>query len=254
MKYIGYRTHKSYSENRIGNHRNRIDPQGTMVKTKGSKTFAKDICKAIYDLSCCGLRHEAIVEYYKLKPSTVSNVIRIQRVQRAYNGIAKKRGRKQKLSHRSLHQFWRCVVQNCCEPFCVIVALFSADTKIQLSESTDRRYLKQMNIQCYIAIQKSFLSKKNMTARIQWALTDKNGRSPNVRKLCLQIILLFCTSEENSAISKAFKGPRYSQKHIEPTFKSGCQTISVWGGFSSRGRTLLVGTVDSFAKILSSHH
>ncbi len=31
-----------------------------------------------------------------------------------------------------------------------------------------------------------------------------------------------------------------------PTFKSGYQSVIEWGGFLSRGRTTLVGTVESF--------
>ena len=85
---------KFYSENKRGDHRNRIDPktQGTMVKTKRSKTVDPDICKAICDMSCCAVRNKAIVEYYKLKPSTESNIIRRERKRRATTGIKKKTG------------------------------------------------------------------------------------------------------------------------------------------------------------------
>ena len=36
------------------------------------------------------------------------------------------------------------------------------------------------------------------------------------------------------------------QKYMVPTFKSGYQTVNVWGGFSMRGRTPLVGTIGKF--------
>ncbi len=41
-------------------------------------------------------------------------------------------------------------------------------------------------------------------------------------------------------------GRRLSFKQIFSTYKSGYQSVSVWGGFSLRGRTPLVGTVGSF--------
>ncbi len=42
------------------------------------------------------------------------------------------------------------------------------------------------------------------------------------------------------------KVERLRLKHIVPTFKSGYQNVSVRGGFSSKGRIPLVGTVGSF--------
>ncbi len=86
----------------------------------------------------CGVRKKAIDECDELKPSTVSNIIRRERVRRASNGLVKKRGQMQKLSPRSLRLFRKYVVRNCFEPLFVIVARFSADVKILLSESTGR--------------------------------------------------------------------------------------------------------------------
>ena len=125
---------------------------------------------------CLGLRNKGIADYYKLEPSTVQNIIRIDRKRRESAAVTKKKGRKQKLSERSLRMFKKYVVQNCFEPTYAIVAHFSADTDIKISESTGRRYLNKMNIQCYVAIQKPFLSKKNISARIQWALIHKDWK------------------------------------------------------------------------------
>ena len=42
------------------------------------------------------------------------------------------------------------------------------------------------------------------------------------------------------------KGMKLRQRLTVLTFKSGYQRVSVWGGFSLRGRTPLVGTIGSF--------
>ncbi len=41
-------------------------------------------------------------------------------------------------------------------------------------------------------------------------------------------------------------GQRLNQRYIVPTFKSGYQVVSVWGGLSIKGRTPLVGTFETF--------
>ena len=41
-------------------------------------------------------------------------------------------------------------------------------------------------------------------------------------------------------------GHSWEQQCTVPTFKSGFQSVSVWGGFSKQGRTCLVGIVENF--------
>ena len=42
------------------------------------------------------------------------------------------------------------------------------------------------------------------------------------------------------------RGQQLNQRYTVPTFKSGYQTLSVWGGFSLRGLTQLAGAIGSF--------
>ena len=139
-----------------------------MVKSKRSKSFPKNICKAIHDMSCSGVRNKVIAEYYKLKPSTVSKKIR--RLRNNSSAIQKKRGPKERLSPRGLRLFQRYTVRYCFEPLNLVVARFSAETKISISQRTGRRYMKKLKMDCYVAVEKSFISKKNISALIQWAL------------------------------------------------------------------------------------
>ena len=88
--------------------------------------------------------------------------------------IAKKRSPKLKLSPRGLHLFRRYVLHYCHDPMYRFAARFNAASGVQLFERTGRRYLRKMNMQGYIAIQKPFLSKNNIAARITCANTHQH--------------------------------------------------------------------------------
>ena len=81
---------------------------------------------------------------------------------------------KRKLSSRGLHLFHKHVLQYCYEPLYAIVARFTETTGIQISKSTGHRYIRSLKMGCFIAIQKPYLSKKNIHRRIVWARTHKS--------------------------------------------------------------------------------
>ncbi len=196
-------------------------------------------------MSCLGVRNKAIAQYYKLKPFIVSNIIRRERC--ASKTIVKKKGRKQKLSSRSMRLFHKYVVQFRFEPLYVIVSKFSASTGIHISESTGRRYLRKLRIYCYVAIQKLFQSKRSISNRIQWALIHNDWKQPEWSNVMFTDESCFSVRpKKNRLYVCRYKGQKYLQQHIIPSFKSGYQTESVWGGFSCNGRTPLFGTIGSF--------
>ena len=99
----------------------------------------------------------------------------------------------------------------------------------------------------YVAIQKPFLYKKNIAQRIVWVrnheywtqtqwfnvmYTDESSFSVRLKKNCLLVW--------------RHHGQRMCQQYTVPTFKSGYQTVSVWGWFSLSGCPPLFRTVGSF--------
>ena len=87
-----------------------------------------------------------------------------------------KMGRKRKLSERGMRLLQRYIIQYCFEPMCTITGRFNAATKLKLSVVTVRHYDKILNIRSYIAIQKPFLSKRNVNNCIQWGLKHKDWK------------------------------------------------------------------------------
>ena len=70
-----------------------------------------------------------------------------------------------------MHLLQRYVLIYCFDPLYVIAARFNEYTKLQLSASTIKRALRRMDIQCYVAIEKPYLSKRNIAKRIIKART-----------------------------------------------------------------------------------
>ena len=68
----------------------------------------------------------------------------------------------------------RYVIEYCFDPLNVIAARFNEYTRQQLSASTIKRALRRMDIQCYVAIQKPYLSKRNIDKRIIWERTEQH--------------------------------------------------------------------------------
>jgi len=85
---------------------------------------------------------------------------------------------------------------------------------------------------------KPWVSDKNKGKRVQWALER--------RSWVAQCSFVFFTDESSFEVRRPtrarvwrLEGERYSPTCLRPSFKSGRQSVMVWGGFSGRGRTLL---------------
>ena len=143
-----------------------------MARPKGSKCVPKERCKAIYDMYCVGVLPKDICAYYGLARKTVSAIIRRLRSSNGKSTV-RKQGRPKKLSERGMRLFHKYLLANCFDPLHVIVAKFNTYTGLELSERSGRRYVRRLNMNSHIAIQKPFLSAKNLSSRILWARTHR---------------------------------------------------------------------------------
>lgn len=188
-----------------------------------------------------GARVKDICKSYKMKQSTLSNIIRRYKKSKP-NYVTKKMGRPRKLSPRRMRMLQRTILENYNELLYTIVAKFNTTATLHLSESIVRRY-----IQNRIAAQKTFMSKKNMNVRIIWGRTHKDRALDQWANVMFTDESCFTVSPVKNRLRVwRHNGCRLSSKHIILTFKSGYQSVSVWSGFSLHGRTPLVGTVGSF--------
>ena len=214
-----------------------------MARKKGCKTVPAERRRAIYDMSCVEVRHVDIARYYKIHKSSVSHIIRKFRT----GHVATKRGRKQKLSERGMRLFHKYVLEYCFEPLYVIFSRFSEATGLKFHKNTGRRYVRKLNKHCYVAVQKPFLSKRNISKRILWARTHQSWTQKQWSHVMFTDESSFSVRPKKNRLHvRRQKEQKYRQNLTVPTYKSGYQTVPVWGGFSSGGRTPLVRTVGSF--------
>ena len=110
-----------------------------------------------------------------------------------------------------------------------------------LSARTTHRYRHKNRIRSYIAAAKPFLTAKHIAFRLSWCA----GR---LRWTILQWNSVAFTDESSIALCPLKNhmrvwrkvNTRYVLKNTVPTFKSGFISLSVWGMFSSKGRSPLV--------------
>ena len=180
--------------------------------------------------------------------STVSSIIsRFKRASKTKS--IRKRGRPRKLSQRGMRLLRKYLLDYCFDPLFVILGRFSAHTKITLSGRTGRRYIRMLKMDSYVAVQKPFLSKKNISARIQWARVHEEWKLEQWGQVAFTDESCFTVRPTKNRLRVwRHRGTRLNPRYIVPTFKSGYQSVSVWGGFSMRGRTPLVGTIGSFTQ------
>lgn len=135
------------------------------------------------------------------------------------------------------------------EPLYVITARFNAHTSLQLGTRTVFRYIRKLNMNGFIAVQKPFLSKKNISRGILCARTHPDWTLGQCSRVKLTDESRFDVSlmKNRQGIWRCL-GVRMRQPKIVPTFKSGYQVVSVCAGFALLGRTPLVGSIGSFDK------
>ena len=142
------------------------------MRTRGAKCVPKQRCKTIYDIYCIDVRVKDIAEYCCMKQPTVSNIFRRLRTINM-KPVQKKMGRKPKLSERGMRLLRRYILDNKFEPLYTIAARFNDSIGLNLLARTVRRYMRKLKMNWYIAVQKPYLSTKNIAARILWARTHE---------------------------------------------------------------------------------
>ena len=143
--------------------------------------------------------------------------------------------------------FQQYVIQDCFKSLHTILALFYESTGVNLRLRTGKRYILSLKMYCFVAVQKPYLSTKNIAARVLWARTHQNWKHEEWKNVMFTDELCFSVRPmKNKLHVRRKKGKSLHQKFVVPTFKSGYLTISVWGGFSFSRRTPLVGTVGTF--------
>lgn len=129
--------------------------------------------------------------------------------------------------------------------------------KSPVSPSTVRRAVRAMGFASRVAAKKPYLSAKNMAKRLVWS-TERRGWSAEWASVLYTDESSFVVRDGSASRVWRRPGERYAPHRLRPTFKSGRQSVMVWGAFSARGRTPLVrvdGTMnaDKYTGILEEY-
>ena len=217
-----------------------------MGRKVGSANIPNARKNAIHDMSRIGIRVKDIAKFYNMSRPTVSNIIRRITASNC-RSIPKKQGRPLILDDRGTRLLRKCVMQNCFQSLHTILARFNHIYKYDMSICTIRRYIHKLGLNSFISRQKPFISKKNLRSRLNWAHDHKNWTDLQWKTVLFTDESCFSVRPMKNRLKVwKKKGQDLAMKHIVPTFKSGYLSVSVWGGFSSKGRTPLVGTIGSF--------
>ena len=173
----------------------------------------------------------------KMPRTTISSIVKREKLR----SVTKTRGRKALLCVRSLRRLRRQLDYNPFKSLSQITVEFNAYNGLQLSERTMRRCIHKLKINSYVSVQKPFLTKQHIIARVKWAKDHKEWTPMQWSNVAFTDESTFTVRwTKNRARVWRTKDRRYDLKYVTPTFKSGYKTVNVWGAFSVRGRTSLV--------------
>ena len=139
-----------------------------MARKCGSRQVTQQRVQCIVDMIRAGMKVTAVAHYYCMPKSTVSNILRRQKLGPG-EVASKKRGRKTKFTARSFRLLVHYVQKLRFYPLHVILSQFRLYTGVSVSISTARRYLRKLKFGSYVAVQKLFISSKNIVARMEFA-------------------------------------------------------------------------------------
>ena len=188
----------------------------------------------------------AIATSLGLKKSTATYVAAIAR---RPNGPARKdnRGRPKALSERELRGLRRLVKD---APFGSVAEIAEKLNAERTSAAAGpslrpvsvyavRRAVKGRGLSSCAPAKKAFVSPANMVKCLQWG-KDHESWTYNWAFVFFSNESSFLVRQPQARRVWRQSGQRYTSANLRPTFKSGRESVMVWGGFSSMRRTPLV--------------
>lgn len=170
-----------------------------------------------------------------LSYSTVRNIIvKFQKTGHVKN--QPRSGRPKKLNDDNVEVLKALVLENSESrrtPLSVITCNLEMKLNIDISQNTVRRYLKNLGIRAHSAAVKPFISEKNAVKRVEWCKERLHWTVESWEKICWSdecSIEVRGTGTRRVSVWRS-RGERFHRDCLAPSFKSGRQTIMVWGCF-----------------------
>ena len=217
-----------------------------MGRAKGSKNVSELLKSKIKDLIKSGMTPSEVAKFYNVSRNTVKSIIR--RSRQVTTVSIRKPGRLHKLGPRCVRRLLNYVKDNGKLPLFAIASQYRAANGDRLSERTIRRYLHRNGINSYVAAVKPYLTERHISNRLNWCASRMHWTQDMWNKVAWTDEASF-TLRPIKNYSRVWRkrNTRYVLKNMVPTFKSGYVSLSVWGMFSSQGKSPLVrlcGTMD----------
>jgi transposase len=114
-----------------------------------------------------------------------------------------------------------------------VTRLINDDLDIEVSKSTVRREIKKMGVKRCVAAVKPYVSDKNASLRLSWCQERINWKLDDWEKVCWSdecSVEIRGTGTIRTMVWRE-KGERFLKECLTPSFKSGRESVMMWGCF-----------------------
>ena len=201
-----------------------------MPKIAGTKNTTPEIRSLVYQRAKENIPHDEIAAFFNITTQTVHRILQRHEVWGHHND-AQRSGRPHKLDDRTLRHIKITLDGNRCQSLSDITHVVNESISSPVHPDTVQRAIRtQLGLNQYVAAKKPFLKPSHIKARLDWAREHKGWTEEDWKHV-------IWTDESSVEIGKGSKvvwvwrkpGERYSNKCLTPTFKSGRQSLMIWG-------------------------
>ena len=201
-----------------------------MPKTKGKENTSPELRALIYTNYNEGMSSSDLAAIFHTTPRTIQRIIKNYQ-ERGHHEDTPRSGRPSKLNDRAIRHLNYTLEGNRQQTLSDITTSINSALTSPVHPRTVRRALhSQLNMHSRVAAKKPFLKDTHKKARLAWARTHRLFKMEDWKHL-------IWTDEASVEIGKQSRQVlvwrRPDEKHLDkclsPTFKSGRQSLMVWG-------------------------
>jgi transposase len=201
-----------------------------MPKENGSHNLSPDIRAHIFSQLKAGVSQAQLAEQFNCHIRTIQRIWRHGK-DRGHHHDADRSGRPPKLDSKDIQCLERDITSNRRDPLATITENFIPANATSVSERTIRRAIGgHLGMDRCIAAHKPFLTPTHHQTRLNWANYRKSWKMTEWERVVW-------TDETSVELGKQSRqtmvwrkpGERYLESCLAPTFKSGRQSLMVWG-------------------------
>lgn len=193
----------------------------------------------IEQLTLRGLSNGVIATQVGVKKSTVAHIAK--RVRRNGNTVRPPRtGRPPLMDDRGSRRLLRIVRTGRYATLAELRTAYNAGSEQPLSLSTLRRRLRDAGIASRMPVVKPYVGPSNRRRRLQWARLRRGWADEWTSVVFTDESRFEVRGRRTHARVWRSKGEKWLPDCLSPSFKSGRESVMVWGGICSHGRTPLV--------------